>query len=105
MRALLYLWLDFAIIAGASLLINLLLAPAPRRIARQAIADRLTLCAAVLRDAEDRARGELACKVPEGVAPVLEQLGPARVNRRLRALEETLVPGVADTEANAHGHA
>src|SRR5215475_128313 len=50
-RALLYLMLDFRITAGVSILVNLLLAPAPRRTAEQAVADRLKLCAAVLRDA------------------------------------------------------
>src|SRR6185437_9278861 len=43
-RGLLYLMLDFVIIAGVSLLVNLLLAPAPRRTAGQAIADCLKLC-------------------------------------------------------------
>src|SRR5215467_506200 len=92
-RALLYLMLDFAITAGVSIVVNLLLAPAPRRTAEQAIADRLKLCAAVLRDATSAARGELSAKVREGMAPILEQLRFAGIEksapeRELGALQE-----------------
>jgi multidrug resistance protein MdtO len=86
-RALLYLMLDFAITAGVSLLVNLLLAPAPRRTAEQAIADRLKLCAAVLRDAASPARGELSARVREGMAPILEQLKFAGIERSAQARE------------------
>jgi multidrug resistance protein MdtO len=92
-RALLYLMLDFLITAGVSILVNLLLAPAPRRTAEQAIAARLKLCAAVLRDATSPARGELSGKVREGMAPVLEQLRFAGIEksappRELAALQQ-----------------
>src|SRR5215472_9498206 len=73
-RALLYIWLDIAITAGVSIVVNLLLAPAPRRTAEQAIADRLKLSAAVLRDSESPARGELAAMVREGMTPILKLL-------------------------------
>src|SRR5215469_3201261 len=48
-RALLYLELAVAIPAGVSIIVSLLLAPAPRHTVEQSIADRLKLCAAVLR--------------------------------------------------------
>ena len=80
-RALLYAWLFVTIPAGVSFLVNLLLAPAPRRIATQAIAERLKLCAAVLRDAGSAASGALAAKVHEGMAPVLEQLKFAGIEK------------------------
>jgi multidrug resistance protein MdtO len=92
-RALLYILLDVAITAGVSLIVNLLLAPAPRRTAEEDIADRLKLCVAVLRDAESPARGELATKVREGMAPILKQLRFAGIEksaplRELGALQQ-----------------
>ena len=80
-RALLYILLDVAITAGVSLLVNLLLAPAPRRTAEQAIADRLKLCVSVLRDPAGSARGELSAMVREGMAPVLKQLRFAGIEK------------------------
>ncbi|MBV8798949.1 MAG: FUSC family protein, partial [Alphaproteobacteria bacterium] len=80
-RALLYLWLCIAIPAGISFVVSLVMAPAPRRTAEQGIADRLKLCAAVLRGAESGARRELAAKVREGMAPILEQLKLAGVEK------------------------
>lgn len=84
-RALLYIELAVAIPAGISIVVNLLLAPAPRRTVEQALADRLRLSAAVLRGPASLARGELAASVREGVAPLLEEL-------RLAALERS-APG------------
>ena len=80
-RALLYIFLDVAITAAVSILVNLLLAPAPRRTAAQAIAERLKLCAVVLRGAESPATGELAAQVREGVAPILKQLRFAAIEK------------------------
>src|SRR5262249_3377855 len=80
-RALLYIWLDIAITAGVSIVVNLLLAPAPRRTAEQAIADRLKLSAAVLRDSESPARGELAAMVREGMTPILKLLKFAGIEK------------------------
>src|SRR5215831_9248346 len=86
-RALLYIALDIAIAGAVSVLVNLLLAPAPRRSAEQAIADRLKLSAAVLRDAESLARGELSTRVREGMAPILKQLRFAGLERSAPAPE------------------
>ena len=73
-RALLYLELAVAIPAGVSLIVNLLLAPAPRRTVQQAIADRLKVSAAVLRNPASPEKDELAAKVREGMAPIFEQV-------------------------------
>jgi multidrug resistance protein MdtO len=80
-RGYLYAWLFVAIPAAVSFLVNLVLAPSPRRTAEQAIADRLKLCAAVLRDARSSLRCELAAKVRDGMARILEQLKFAGIEK------------------------
>jgi len=99
-RALLYAWLFVGIPAGVSLLINLLLAPAPRRTAGQAIADRLKLCAAVLRDPGSSDRHALSTRVRDGMGPILEQLKLAGVEksaavRDLGALQQAALSSFA----------
>jgi multidrug resistance protein MdtO len=99
-RALLYAWLFVGIPAGVSLLVNLILAPSPRRAAEQAIADRLKLCAAVLRDAGSSVRYELAARVRDGMAPILEQLRLAGIEksaavRDLGALQQAALSSFA----------
>jgi multidrug resistance protein MdtO len=54
-RSLLYAWLFVGIPAGLSMIVNLLLAPAPRRLAEAGIADGLELSAAVLRAPDEKA--------------------------------------------------
>jgi multidrug resistance protein MdtO len=80
-RALLYAWLFVGIPAGVSILVNFLLAPAPARTAERAIADRLKLCAAVLRDPQSPSRPELAVMVRDGVSSIQEQLKLARMEK------------------------
>ena len=80
-RALLYLELAVVIPAGVSLIVNLLLAPAPRRTAQQGIADRLKLGAAMLRNPASPARSELAATVREGMAPIFEQVKFAEIEK------------------------
>jgi multidrug resistance protein MdtO len=80
-RLLLYVWLFVAIPAGVSVLVNLLLAPAPRHTVEQTITERLRLCAAVLRDPESSAREELAARVRDGMAPVLGELRLAKLEK------------------------
>jgi multidrug resistance protein MdtO len=99
-RALLYAWLFVGIPAGVSLLISLVLAPSPQRMAEQAIVDRLKLCAAMLRNAESPLRYELAAKVREGMAPVLEEIKLAGIEksvpvRDLRALRQAALSSFA----------
>jgi multidrug resistance protein MdtO len=93
-RAVLYAWLFVGIPAGVSFVVNLVMAPSPRRTAEQAIAERLKLCAAVLRDAGSPAKRELAEKVRDGIAPILGQLRLAGIEksarvRQLDALQQT----------------
>jgi multidrug resistance protein MdtO len=90
-RALLYAWLFVGIPAGVSLLVNLVVAPSPRRMAEQAIIDRLKLCAAVLRDADSPPRCELAAKMREGMAPVLELVKLAGIEKSAPARDLTAV--------------
>src|SRR5277367_6504476 len=48
-RALLYAWLFVATPVGISMIVNFLLGPPPRRLAEEALASRLAVCAAVFR--------------------------------------------------------
>ena len=99
-RALLYVELAVAIPAGVSLIVNLLLAPAPRRTVEHGIADRLKLCAEVLRNLASPARRELAAKVREGISPILEQVKLAGIEksappRDLGALKQAALSSLA----------
>jgi multidrug resistance protein MdtO len=55
-RGYLYVWLFVGIPVAVSLVVNLLLAPSPRRLAQRAIGLRLELSAAMLRGADDATR-------------------------------------------------
>lgn len=81
-RALLYAWLMVAIPVGVSIVFNLLLAPAPRRLAERALAQRLQAAAAVLHHADARHRQALR---------ELRALGPGDIEGwlRLAALEHS----------------
>ncbi|RQZ20977.1 FUSC family protein [Burkholderia sp. Bp9031] len=52
-RALLYIWLTIAIPVGVAIVVNLLIAPSPRRLALAQLAKRLRLAALRLRDDDD----------------------------------------------------
>jgi multidrug resistance protein MdtO len=80
-RALLYAWLFVGIPAGVSLAVNLVAAPAPRILAERALAQRLRVGAAALRDAVG-GRTTLDQAISEAVAPILAGL-------RLATLEHT----------------
>jgi multidrug resistance protein MdtO len=66
-RGLLYAWLFVGIPAGVSVVVNLLLAPAPRRLAERAIARRLRVVARVLSGPDDPTRRELKQYLNEGI--------------------------------------
>jgi multidrug resistance protein MdtO len=89
-RALLYVWLFIGIPAGVSVVVNLLLAPAPRRLAGQALAYRLRAAAAVLRDSSERNREALMEYQREGMEEIHTWL-------KLAGAERTSPPG--DIEA------
>jgi multidrug resistance protein MdtO len=55
-RGILYVWLFVGIPAGVSIVVNLILGPAPRRLAERALAHRLRAAAALLRTPDARTR-------------------------------------------------
>jgi multidrug resistance protein MdtO len=80
-RGFLYAWLFVGIPAGVSLIVNLLLGPAPRRLAEKELARRLELAAGVLRGADEGQRCRLRECSREGAEPILEHLKLAGVER------------------------
>jgi multidrug resistance protein MdtO len=80
-RGLLYAWLFVGIPAGVSMVVNLLLAPAPRRLAEQALASRLRDCARTLR--AETMQPTLKGHLTEGIGPILKDL-------RLASAEHTI---------------
>ncbi len=65
-RALLYSWLFVAMPAAVSIVVNLLIAPAPRRLVERSLARRLELSAAVLRGPNDRTRAAFDACIQAG---------------------------------------
>jgi multidrug resistance protein MdtO len=83
-RALLYAWLFVGIPAGVSIIVNLLLAPAPRRLAERAIAQRLGLAAAMLRSGDQTARDRFHECLREGTHEITHWLRLARREKTSR---------------------
>jgi multidrug resistance protein MdtO len=69
-RAVLYVWLFVAIPAGVSVVVNLLLAPPPRRLAERALAARVRVAATMLRAPDQRTREVFAEYLREGTAEI-----------------------------------
>lgn len=78
-RALLYAWLFVGIPAAVTFVVNLLLAPAPRTTAERAIAHRLEVAAAYLRNPEDVS--ELRTMVQEGNGELLTLLKLTKIEK------------------------
>jgi multidrug resistance protein MdtO len=76
-RSLLYAWLFVGIPAGISMIVNFLLAPPPRRLAEQAIAQRLELSAAMLRAPNETTRRRFRECLREGMLETQKLLGLA----------------------------
>ena len=76
-RGLLYVWLFIGIPAGISIVVNLLVAPSPRRLAERAVALRLELAAAMLQIPDERVRGEFKKSQREGAVQIQVWLGLA----------------------------
>jgi multidrug resistance protein MdtO len=76
-RSLLYAWLFVAVPAGISMIVNLLLAPPPRRLAERGIAHGLELSAAMLKAPNENTRSEFTEHLREGTAEILKLLGLA----------------------------
>ena len=73
-RGLLYAWLFVGFPAGISIIVDLLLGPSPRRLAKRAIGRRLQLSAAMLQIPDERIRWEFRARLREG-AEIEEWLG------------------------------
>jgi len=86
-RELLYAWLFVGIPAGASVVINLLFAPAPRKLAERAIAERLHLSAEMLRAADERVRRDFGESRREGIAEIQNWLKLSGVEKTSPAAE------------------
>lgn len=86
-RALLYAWLFVGIPAGVSLVVNLLIAPAPRRQIEKALARRLRAAARGLEERGERGTRLLAWCRETGVAEILHRLHLAGVERTLPAAD------------------
>ncbi|HEY0270267.1 MAG TPA: FUSC family protein [Sphingomonas sp.] len=80
-RGLLYAWLFIAIPAGMSLAVNLLIGPAPRRLAERALARRLRAAAAMLGQADAAARTAFPGYMAAGVGEILGRLHLAGVEK------------------------
>ena len=83
-RGYLYAWLFVSIPAGVSIMVNLLLAPAPRRLAERAIARRLELSAAMLQMPNERIRSEFRDSLRADASEIQELLGLADREKHLR---------------------
>lgn len=76
-RSLLYAWLFVGIPAGISMIVNLLLAPPPRRLAERRIANGLELSAAMLQAPNEDIRSEFREHLREGAGEIQKLLGLA----------------------------
>ena len=77
-RGYLYAWLFVGIPIGVSLVVNLLLAPPPRRLAERALARRLTLAAAMLSAPDARPRRGFSECLQEGSTQIEDWLNLAQ---------------------------
>jgi multidrug resistance protein MdtO len=99
-RAVLYVWLFITIPAGISVVVNLLLAAPPRRLAEQALAARLRMAAAMLCGPDERTHGRFAEQLREGSGEIMGWLKLAGVEktsapRDLAALRQATVSTAA----------
>jgi multidrug resistance protein MdtO len=76
-RSLLYAWLFVGIPAGISMIVNLVLAPPPRRLAERGIARGLELCFAMLQAPNENIRSEFREHLREGTAEIQKLLSLA----------------------------
>jgi len=76
-RSLLYAWLFVGIPAGISMIVNLLLAPPPRRLAERGIAHGLELSAAMLMAPDENIRSQFREHLREGTPEIQKLLGLA----------------------------
>lgn len=98
-RSLLYAWLFVGIPAGVSVAVNLLLAPAPRKLAERAIAERLRLAAAMLRGPDERIRRAFTECLREGMGEIQSGLKLAGAEKTSAAREIAALRQAADSTA------
>jgi multidrug resistance protein MdtO len=96
-RSLLYGWLFVSIPAGLSMIVNLLLAPAPRRLAETGIADGLELSAAMLRAPDENVRSQFREHLREGAAEIRKLLGLADREKTSRPADIAALRQAADS--------
>jgi multidrug resistance protein MdtO len=84
-RGLLYAFLFVGIPAGVCIVVNLLVGPAPRRLLERALADRLSLAAAMLRQPDSDVREEFTEALSEGVGEIGTWLKLAAAEKTSRA--------------------
>src|ERR1700733_4533896 len=94
-RGILYVWLFVGIPAGVSVVVNLVLGPAPRRLAERALAHRLRVAGALLRAPDASARKAFKECLHEGPGEIPEWLklaGAERTSpvRDIAALQQAL---------------
>lgn len=80
-RGLVYAWLFVLIPAGVSLLVSLLIAPAPRRLAERALAHRLRITADRLDGPNETSRAAFVSGLHDGAADILARIRLARLER------------------------
>src|ERR1700761_2689183 len=80
-RGILYVWLFVGIPAGISIVVNLVLGPAPRRLAERALAHRLRVAGALLRAPDVGARKAFKECLHEGPGEIPAWLKLARAER------------------------
>jgi multidrug resistance protein MdtO len=96
-RSLLYAWLFVGIPAGVSVVVNLLLAPPPRRLAERGIADGLELSAAMLGASDESMRARFREHLREGPAEIQKLLGLAEREKTSKPDDVAALKHAADS--------
>jgi multidrug resistance protein MdtO len=96
-RSLLYAWLFVGIPAGISMIVNLLLAPPPRRLAEQGLAHGLELSAAMLEAPNENIRSEFREHLREGMAEIQKLLGLADREKTSKSADIAALRQAADS--------
>jgi multidrug resistance protein MdtO len=96
-RSLLYAWLFVGIPAGISMIVNLLLAPPPRRLAERGIAHGLELSAAMLKAPDENTRSEFREHLREGMAEIQKLLGLAEREKTSKSDDIAALRQAADS--------
>jgi multidrug resistance protein MdtO len=96
-RSLLYAWLFVAIPAGISMIVNLLFAPPPRRLAERAIARGLELSAAMLKEPNENIRSQFREHLRESAAGIQKLVGLADREKTSRPADIAALKQAADS--------